>query len=87
MIAIQDFGPDLVVPVGRLAINGIIPGASDRKLDEIIGRKYTLNPLISLKSPIPVIPLPHPSGRSSWVHTHSGILNRSQTLLKTEIQI
>lgn len=53
--------PHLVIPVGRLAIAQFI--AFD-KLDQVIGRKFAINPRHGLK--FDAIPLPHPSGASPW---------------------
>ena len=75
--------PRLIIPVGRLAIDeflGPIP------LDAVIGREHEI-PLPdfsgnSSRSAL-VIPLPHPSGASSWVHApaHKELLGRALTLI------
>jgi uracil-DNA glycosylase len=52
--------PDLVIPVGRLAIAQFIVF---EKLDEVIGRKFVIN---RNGSAFDLIPLPHPSGASPW---------------------
>jgi uracil-DNA glycosylase len=54
--------PSLIIPVGRLAIDrflGPVP------LDQVIGRVHTLK-LARFTSAC--IPLPHPSGASSWIY-------------------
>jgi uracil-DNA glycosylase len=48
--------PKLIVPVGGLAVRRLL-GLS--KLTECIGMRYE-------RDGVPVIPLPHPSGASSW---------------------
>ena len=48
--------PELIVPVGVLALRRLL-GLS--KLTECIGLRYE-------RDGVPVIPLPHPSGASSW---------------------
>ena len=48
--------PELIVPVGGLALRRLL-GLS--KLTECIGVRYE-------RDGVPVIPLPHPSGASSW---------------------
>lgn len=50
--------PLLVVTVGALAARAVL-GA--RTLSECIGKSYVVNAAI-------VIPLPHPSGASGWLH-------------------
>jgi uracil-DNA glycosylase len=54
--------PSLVIPVGRLAIDRFL-GA--RPLDEVIGREHEIE---HVGGRAIAIPLPHPSGASSWVH-------------------
>ena len=49
-------GPRLIVPVGGLAIKRLL-GA--RPLGDAVGRAYELDHGVA-------IPLPHPSGASSW---------------------
>ncbi len=52
--------PELIILVGKLAINQFMP---IKKLDEVIGHCY---PLCINDHPLDVIPLPHPSGASTW---------------------
>ena len=54
--------PSVLIPVGRLAIERFLP---DIPLSELIGTSRTVQH-IGGKSV--VIPLPHPSGASSWIH-------------------
>jgi uracil-DNA glycosylase len=62
--------PRLVIPVGRLAIDAIL---GPRPLDEVIGREF------SLDARTVAVPLPHPSGASSWIHQpgHDALLERA----------
>ncbi len=55
---LQLIRPALVVPVGGLAIRHLL-GA--RKLAETIGQRFDL-------AGTPAVPLPHPSGASSWLN-------------------
>jgi uracil-DNA glycosylase len=64
--------PKVIIPIGRLALARFLPPAP---LDEIIGRRHIAT---ALKGRPMVIPLPHPSGASSW--THQG--NHPQLLLQ-----
>jgi uracil-DNA glycosylase len=52
----------VLIPVGRLAIERFLP---DIPLSELIGTKRTVEHAGGRSV---VIPLPHPSGASSWVH-------------------
>jgi uracil-DNA glycosylase len=54
--------PDVLIPVGRLAIERFLP---DIPLSELIGTVRTVE---HAGGKSVVIPLPHPSGASSWVH-------------------
>jgi uracil-DNA glycosylase len=54
--------PKLVIPVGTLAIARFLDFVT---LDQIIGRRF--DGRIG-GHPVTVIPLPHPSGRSTWIH-------------------
>jgi uracil-DNA glycosylase len=58
--------PELVIPVGKLAIEQFIPL---QKLDRIIGHKFTAT--LAGRS-FDVIPLPHPSGASPWHRKEPG---------------
>lgn len=60
------FKPDLVVPIGKLSIENClqVPAAL---LTDVIGQEFKVNPY-GLYREVPVIPLPHPSGASSWVY-------------------
>jgi len=73
--------PEVIIPVGRLAITRFLP---DRPLDEIIGRSHDVEH-VGGKSL--AIPLPHPSGASSWIHQgdHPELLDRALGLIGREL--
>ena len=52
--------PQLIIPVGRLAIAQFIDCT---KLEEVIGRKFRVQ---RVQHSFDLIPLPHPSGASPW---------------------
>lgn len=54
--------PALVIPVGRLAIDRFL---ENEPLDRLVGRVHTA---CVQGRPVDLIPLPHPSGASSWVN-------------------
>lgn len=54
--------PSLIVPVGRLAIDRFL---GPRPLDAVVGREHEIEGTWGRAT---AIPLPHPSGASSWVH-------------------
>lgn len=68
--------PELVLPVGKLAIGQFLPLAP---LTEIIGRSFTIT---RDGRSIDVIPLPHPSGASPWHRIEPGITLLGQALEK-----
>lgn len=68
--------PRLVIPVGKLAIAQLLPGVD--KLVEVIGtqQRATLGGVA-----LDVIPLPHPSGASTWHRMEPG-----KTLLRHALE-
>ncbi|MEP6732367.1 MAG: uracil-DNA glycosylase family protein [bacterium] len=75
--------PRVIIPVGRLAIDrflGTLP------LDEVVGREHDVEHE-GVRSI--VIPLPHPSGASSWIHApeHRALLDRSLELIRRRLGV
>jgi uracil-DNA glycosylase len=58
--------PQLLIPVGKLAIAQFMPVI---RLAELIGRSH---PIVLGDRPCDLIPLPHPSGASTWHRTEPG---------------
>lgn len=58
--------PQLILPIGRLAIEQFLPA---RPLVEQIGRSFRVT---RGRRRIDLIPLPHPSGASTWPRTEPG---------------
>jgi uracil-DNA glycosylase len=73
---IEILAPRLIVPVGRLAIEQFLPA---RPLLEQIGRRHSIE---RAGRRIDVIPLPHPSGASTWPRQEPG-----KTLTGTALQL
>ena len=69
--------PPVLVPVGRLAIDRFL---GTRPLSELIGREHDVEHEGGRSV---AIPLPHPSGASSWIHApgNRALLDRSLALL------
>ena len=63
--------PRLVIPVGRLAIDSLL---GPMPLDRAIGREHRIEDGDAV-----VVPLPHPSGASSWIHMpgHRELVDRA----------
>jgi uracil-DNA glycosylase len=70
--------PDLILPVGKLAISQLMPV---KKLNDVIGK---LHPVTFHDHTTEAIPLPHPSGASTWHRTESGLalLESALTILQ-----
>jgi uracil-DNA glycosylase len=73
--------PRLLIPVGKLAIEKFLPPSS---LDQLIG---TVHEVEHAGGRSRVIPLPHPSGASSWVNApqNRALLERALDLLGAEL--
>jgi uracil-DNA glycosylase len=73
--------PALLIPVGRLAIERFL-GA--RPLADLVGREH---PVTHAGGRSVAIPLPHPSGASSWIHApgNGALLDRALVLLRARM--
>jgi uracil-DNA glycosylase len=74
--------PTLLIPVGKLAMERFLPSAP---LDRQIGRVHEAEHAGGRSR---VIPLPHPSGASSWVNApaHKRLLERALALIAAELR-
>lgn len=74
--------PRLLIPVGRLAIERFLPPLP---LDQLIGRSHMVKHVGGQSR---VIPLPHPSGASSWIHQkgNSALLDGALDLIAAELR-
>lgn len=74
--------PALVIPVGRLAMTKFLPNLP---LDQLIGRVHDVE---HAHGKARAIPLPHPSGASSWIHegNHPQLLDGAIRLIGEELQ-
>jgi uracil-DNA glycosylase len=73
--------PRLLIPVGRLAIERFLPALP---LDQLIGTKRTV---VHAGGRSTVIPLPHPSGASSWFYQNDNkrLLDKAIELIAVEL--
>ena len=68
--------PKLIIPIGKLAIAQYLKA---KKLDQVVGQQFIIDtPLLQAD----VIPLPHPSGLSTWYNTEPG-----KTLLQDALSL
>jgi uracil-DNA glycosylase len=75
--------PAILIPVGRLAIDRFLGG---RPLAEVVGREHDVEHEGGHSI---VIPLPHPSGASSWIHGsgNRALLERALALLARRLGV
>jgi uracil-DNA glycosylase len=75
--------PSVLVPVGRLAIDRFL-GA--RSLADVIGQEHEVTHEGGKSI---AIPLPHPSGASSWIHApgNMALLERALELLRERLRV
>ena len=73
--------PAVIIPVGRLAIERFL---GNRLLSDLVGRAHVLSGMPGF--PV-AIPLPHPSGASSWIHGagHMDLVHRSLELIAARV--
>jgi uracil-DNA glycosylase len=74
--------PKLLIPVGRLAIERFLPRLP---LSALIGTKHHVKHVGGYST---VIPLPHPSGASSWIHEdgNSSLVDKAIELIGQELR-
>lgn len=74
--------PKILIPVGRLAITKFLPNLP---LDRLIGRSHDVTHVGGRSL---AIPLPHPSGASSWIHEgdHPRLLERALDMIGQELE-
>ncbi len=64
---IRDFDPQVVVTVGKHSLEHCL-GVKIDLLKNFIGKTFKVDPYELLGREILIIPLPHPSGASTWRH-------------------
>lgn len=74
--------PELVIPVGKLAIEGALASTLGKiKLVDVIGESFQAE---LYGTTCDVIPLPHPSGASTWFKMEPGISLLARALERIE---
>ena len=73
--------PEVLIPVGKLAIERFLPPAP---LDALVGRAHVVQHEGGSSL---AVPLPHPSGASSWIHArgHMALLEEALDILGREL--
>lgn len=74
--------PLLVIPVGRLAIDRFL---GKMPLERVIGKEHSV--AVAGRA-TPVVPFPHPSGASSWIHGpgHAELLASAVDVLRRRLR-
>lgn len=83
---LMSFDPEIVVPIGKLSISYCL-GEAFVTLGEHVGSRYRLVPYGLHERELMVIPLPHPSGASTWRYQSGNMdrLNKALELIKREV--
>lgn len=83
---ITDFSPQVVVPIGVLSISYCLDEKAQPLVDNV-GKVFNVDPYKAVGKILPVVPLPHPSGASTWRHRPENkvLLNKALELLKTQL--
>jgi uracil-DNA glycosylase len=81
-----DFNPKIIVPVGRLSISYCL-NEKIKPLNVYVGNIYVANPYLVLNKKRVIIPLPHPSGASTWHHNEENqiLLTKALDNLKNKL--
>ena len=84
---IEMLAPQLVIPIGSLALERFLPG---QRLDNVIGAAYSASgiPISGTPEVSPIlVPLPHPSGQSRWLNDPArvALLDRAIATLREMI--
>jgi uracil-DNA glycosylase len=75
-IEYQILQPKLIIPIGKLAISQYLTA---KKLSDVVGKQFVIDTELLQAD---CIPLPHPSGLSTWFNTEPG-----KTLLQDALQL
>ena len=83
---IRDFDPEIVVPIGKLSLSCCLE-TKIGQLKDYIGQSYSVDPYRALGRPLTIIPLPHSSGASTWIHNpqHKLLLKKALRILKMNL--
>ncbi|WP_338360102.1 uracil-DNA glycosylase family protein [Yeosuana marina] len=77
----------LIIPVGKMAIEQIL-GVENIKLSDHIGKVYNKHPFNAKTKSVSIVPLPHPSGLSTWVFKdeHSLLLKKALLHIRNHLK-
>ena len=83
---INKFKPDIVIPIGKLSIAYCLE-TNEPFLKNYIGKSFVANPYGLMDKEVLIIPLPHPSGASTWHKKEENrrLLKKALGLLKSNL--
>ncbi len=83
---LRDFNPQIVVTVGKHSLEHCL-GVKVNILKDFIGKKFIADPYKLFGKEVTIIPLPHPSGASTWRHKPENkiFLKKALKLLKANL--
>lgn len=84
---ISEFNPEVLVTIGKLSLSYCLNQKVDKLDKNYIGKNFTVNPYGMLDKNILVIPLPHPSGASTWRYKegNQALIQKALRILKAEL--
>lgn len=84
---ITDFNSEVLVTIGKLSLTYCLNRKIDKLDDNYIGKTFNVDPYGMLGKEIIVIPLPHPSGASTWRHKPENkiLLQEALNILKRSL--
>lgn len=82
LVRIKQVDPDIIIPLGILAIREVLQD-SEIILEHTVGEVFKRRPFGVWEKDLTVIPFPHPSGASPWVHIggHRELLKKALEIL------
>lgn len=85
---ITDFNPEILVTIGKLSLSYCLNQKIISLDKNYIGKSFKVNPYNLLNKEVLIIPLPHPSGASTWRYKEGNqtLLKKALTILKKELQ-
>lgn len=84
---ITNFDPEILVTIGKLSLSYCLNQKIDKLDENYIGKTFDINPYGFLNKNILVIPLPHPSGASTWIYKEGNkvLLQQALHILKLKL--
>jgi uracil-DNA glycosylase len=84
---IIDFDPEILVTIGKLSLSYCLNQKIDKLDKNYISKSFNINPYEMLNKNILVIPLPHPSGASTWIYKegNKALLQKALSILKEQL--